>query len=72
MVRRDLQGIDGQNFIKQDVPELLSKGKLKGFEGAKDKRSVIIEGNSNRAVTRKLNKDPQKNYLHTGYRIYGR
>ena len=65
--RTVLDGIDGDAFVRQTLPRILSEGKINRIYGPPDGRAVDIDFGSNRATLRMHRFGERETWLLTGF-----
>ncbi len=65
--RTQVDKIDGDAFVREQLPRILSKGKLKEFKGKNKERRAIIETPNERVILSLMRDDKKEVWLITGY-----
>lgn len=67
IARRNLEGADGETFVREVIPEVLAKGKLKRLLGPADGRRAILDYKGNQAILSLYRYGDRETWVLSGY-----
>ncbi|MCG8403477.1 MAG: hypothetical protein MJA84_18055 [Firmicutes bacterium] len=68
--RTDVDGIDGEAFVRKRLPEVLANGRLRRFLRGGDRRRALIETPQERVVLQLYRDGERETWVITGYEKY--
>jgi hypothetical protein len=71
IARRDAEGLDGQAFVRDVLPEVLTQGRITRVYGPEQGRRVDLEWNGNRVVLSLFRSGQRENWVLSGFPLDG-